>query len=207
MQQINRSTHQATIHGDLAKLSGCKLTRHQRKCNGAKSALSTPKKERMDLSFILYALAALLVAAGIAGIILPAIPGVPLMYAGFLLAAGTDGFERIGWVPLLVLGVLTAISLLVDVLSTVAGAQRVGASRLALAGSVIGTLAGLFFMPLGLFVGPFAGALAGEYLHGRKLGQATKVGLGTWLGIVLGIALKLGLAAAMLMVFAIAWFV
>ena len=106
MQQIDRSTHQATIHGDLAKLSGCKLTRHQRKSNGAKSPLSTPKKAPMDLSFILYALAALLVAAGMAGIILPAIPGVPLMYAGFLLAAGTDGFERIGWVPLLALGVL-----------------------------------------------------------------------------------------------------
>lgn len=161
----------------------------------------------MDTSFILYALAFLLVATGIAGLILPAIPGLPLMYGGLLLAAGANGFERIGWVPLLALGILTAISLLVDVLATVAGARRVGASRLALAGSAVGTLAGLFFMPLGLFVGPFAGALAGEYLHGRRLGQAARVGLGTWLGIVLGIAIKLGLAAAMLMVFAIAWFV
>ena len=62
-------------------------------------------------------------------------------------------------------------------------------------------------MPIGLFVGPFAGALIGEYLHERNLGKATKVGLGTWLGIVLGVALKLGLAMAMIAVFAVAWFV
>ncbi|MNM60132.1 hypothetical protein D3C81_714030 [compost metagenome] len=67
-------------------------------------------------------------------------------------------------------------------------------------------MVGLFFMPIGLFVGPFAGALLGEYLHGRKLGQATKVGLGTWLGIVLGVALKLGLAMTMIGLFAAAWF-
>lgn len=160
----------------------------------------------MDYSFILYVLAALLVVTGVAGVILPALPGVPLVFAGLLVAAWTDGFERVGWIALLVLGTLTAISLLIDVLSTVIGAQKVGASRLALIGSAVGTVAGLFFMPIGLFVGPFAGALVGEYLNGRKLGQATKVGLGTWLGIVLGVALKLGLAVAMLAVFTIAWF-
>jgi uncharacterized protein YqgC (DUF456 family) len=160
----------------------------------------------MDYSFILYVLAALLVVTGVAGVILPALPGVPLVFAGLLVAAWTDGFERVGWIPLLVLGVLTAISVVIDVLSTVIGAQKVGASKLALIGSAIGTVAGLFFMPIGLFVGPFAGALVGEYINGRKLGQATKVGLGTWLGIVLGVALKLGLAVAMLGIFAAAWF-
>lgn len=160
----------------------------------------------MDYSFILYLLAALLVVIGVAGVILPALPGVPLVFAGLLVAAWTDGFDRVGWIPLVVLGVLTAISVVIDILSTVVGAQKVGASKLALIGSAIGTVAGLFFMPIGLFVGPFAGALIGEYLYGRKLGQATKVGLGTWLGIVLGVALKLGLAVAMLGIFALAWF-
>jgi len=160
----------------------------------------------MDHSFIFYLVGALLVLIGIAGIILPALPGVPLVFAGLLVAAWGDGFERVGWLPLVVLGVLTIISVVVDVLSTVIGAQKVGASKLALLGSAIGTVVGLFFMPIGLFVGPFAGALIGEYLHGRKLGQATKVGLGTWLGIVLGIAFKMGLAMAMVGVFAMAWF-
>lgn len=161
----------------------------------------------MDYSFILYLLAALLVIVGIAGVILPALPGLPLVFAGLLVAAWADGFTRVGWLPLVVLGVLTALSIVVDVLATTLGAQRLGASRMALAGSVLGTVAGLFFMPIGLFVGPFLGALFGEYLHGRRLGQATRVGFGTWLGIVLGVALKLGLAVAMLGVFAIAWFV
>ncbi|MFZ6695033.1 DUF456 domain-containing protein [Stenotrophomonas acidaminiphila] len=161
----------------------------------------------MDYSFILYLLAALLVIVGIAGVILPALPGLPLVFAGLLVAAWADGFTRVGWLPLVVLGVLTALSIVVDVLATTLGAQRLGASRMALAGSVLGTVAGLFFMPIGLFVGPFLGALLGEYLHGRRLGQATRVGFGTWLGIVLGVALKLGLAVAMFGVFAIAWFV
>lgn len=161
----------------------------------------------MELSFILYLLGAVLVLVGVAGIVLPALPGVPLIFGGLLLAAWADGFTRVGWLPLLVLGVLTAISIVVDLLSTVWGAQRVGASRLALIGSVVGTVAGLFFMPLGLFIGPFAGALLGEYLHGRKLGKATWVGVGTWLGIVLSVAFKLGLAMAMIGVFAVAWFV
>ena len=160
----------------------------------------------MDYSFIFYLVGALLVLVGIAGIILPALPGVPLVFVGLLLAAWGDGFNRVGWLPLVVLGVLTVISIVVDVISTIAGAKKVGASKLALIGSAIGTVAGLFFMPIGLFVGPFIGALAGEYMHGRQLGQATKVGFGTWLGIVLGVALKLGLAITMVGVFALAWF-
>lgn len=160
----------------------------------------------MDYSFIFYLVAALLVLVGVAGIILPALPGVPLVFVGLLIAAWTEGFNRVGWVPLLVLGVLTVISIIVDVVSTVVGAQKVGASRLALLGAAIGTIVGLFFMPIGLFAGPFIGALIGEYLHGRHLGQATKVGMGTWLGIVLGVALKLALAATMIAVFAVAWF-
>lgn len=160
----------------------------------------------MDLSFIFYLLAALLVIAGIGGIVLPALPGVPLVFAGLLLAAWVDGFAHVGWVPLLVLGVLTVVSVVLDLLATMIGAQRVGASRLALLGSLVGTVAGLFFMPIGLFAGPFLGAAIGEYLHGRQLGKATRVGFGTWLGIVLGVALKLGLVVAMLAVFALAWF-
>jgi uncharacterized protein YqgC (DUF456 family) len=159
----------------------------------------------VDPTFIYYTIAALLVVVGIAGVVLPALPGMPLLFAGLLLAAWADGFQRVGWVTLLVLGVLTLLSFLVDFLATLFGAKRVGASRKALWGSVLGSIAGLFFLPIGLFVGPFVGALAGEYWHGRELRQATKVGLGTWLGIVLGTAAKLGLAVAMVGLFAAVW--
>lgn len=159
----------------------------------------------MDPTFIYYMVAGLLVFLGLAGVVLPALPGMPLLFAGLLLAAWTDGFQRVGWVILTVLGVLTVLSFLIDFLATVFGAKRVGASRKALWGSVLGSVAGLFFMPIGLFVGPFVGALAGEYWHGRQLQQAARVGLGTWLGIVLGTAAKLALALAMVGLFAAAW--
>ncbi len=160
----------------------------------------------MDLSFILYLLAALLVVVGIAGIALPALPGIPLVFLGLLLAAWADGFVHVGWPTLLVLALLTVLSFVVDILATVVGAKRVGASRKALWGTFVGSIAGLFFMPIGLFLGPLVGALLGEYWHTRELGRSTRVGLATWLGILLGLALKLALVVAMLGLFAFAWF-
>jgi uncharacterized protein YqgC (DUF456 family) len=160
----------------------------------------------MDPQVLYYVLAAVLVVAGIIGTILPALPGLPLVFAGMLLAAWTGGFEQVGVVMLVVLGLLTLVSLAVDFWATALGAKRVGASGKAVLGAVIGTFAGLFFGPVGLFAGPFAGALAGELLHGRDVGQAARVGFGTWLGIVFGIVLKLALAFTMLGLFAFAWF-
>lgn len=153
-----------------------------------------------------YALAVVLVLVGIAGVILPALPGVPLVFAGMLLAAWAGDFQQIGWVTLVLLGLLTALSVAVDIFATLVGAQRVGASRKALIGAMVGTVVGVFFGLIGLFAGPFVGALLGELWHGRALGQATKVGVGTWIGILLGTVLKLGLTFAMLGLFAFAWF-
>ena len=165
----------------------------------------------MDSQTIYYLFAAVLVVVGVAGTVLPALPGLPLVFAGMLLAGWAGDFQKVSVWMLVLLGVLTALSLAIDFLATTLGAKRVGASKLALVGAVIGTFGGLFFGPLGLFAGPFVGALAGELIHGRakgigNLGQATKVGLGTWLGIVLGTVLKVGLAFAMLGLFAFAWF-
>lgn len=159
----------------------------------------------MDLTFIFHVLAALLVLAGIAGVILPALPGIPLVFAGMLLSAWSDGFNHVGWPALLALAGLTVLSLVADILSTVIGAQRVGASRKALWGTFIGSIAGLFFMPIGLLAGPLLGALLGEYWHGRQLGRSARVGLATWVGLLLGVALKLAILVAMLGVFAFAW--
>lgn len=160
----------------------------------------------MNLDVLYYFLAAFLVLVGIAGTVLPALPGLPLVFVGMLLASWVSGFEKVGWITLTVLGLLTALSMVVDFVATAMGAKRVGASKLAIAGSVIGTFAGLFFGLVGVFVGPFVGALAGEWIHTRQLDQATKVGVGTWVGIVVGTVFKLGLAFAMVGVFAVAWF-
>ena len=161
----------------------------------------------MGIESLYYALAVILILVGIAGVILPALPGLPLVFIGMLLAAWAGDFQQIGWVTLVVLGLLTLLSVAVDFFATLVGAKRVGASKKALWGAMLGTFIGIFFGPIGLFAGPFVGALLGELWHGREIGQATKVGLGTWLGIVLGIVLKLGVAFAMLGLFAFAWFV
>ncbi|MEG3788571.1 DUF456 domain-containing protein [Lysobacter sp. CCNWLW3] len=159
----------------------------------------------MDFTTVYYVLAGLLILVGIAGTVLPALPGLPLVFAGMLLAAWAGGFQQVGWLMLTVLGLLTLVSLGVDFLATAMGAKRVGASKLALIGAMAGTFAGLFFGPIGLFAGPFVGALGGELIHSRQLGQATKVGVGTWVGILVGTVLKLGLAFAMVALFVAAW--
>ena len=161
----------------------------------------------MGTDSLYYAIAVILILVGIAGVILPALPGLPLVFIGMLLAAWAGDFQQIGWFPLVLLGLLTLLSVAVDFFATLVGAKRVGASKKALWGALLGTIAGIFFGPIGLFAGPFVGALLGELWHGREIGQATKVGLGTWLGIVLGIVLKLGLAFAMLGLFVFAWFI
>lgn len=159
----------------------------------------------MDLQILYYAIAAILVLIGIAGTIVPALPGLPLVFGGMLLGAWAGDFDYIGVPVLVVLGILTLLSLAVDFWATALGAKRVGASGKAVAGAVIGTFVGIFFGPIGLFAGPFIGALAGELLHGRDVGQATRVGLGTWLGVMFGTVLKLALAFTMVGLFALAW--
>ena len=164
----------------------------------------------MDANTIYYVIAAILALVGLAGIVLPAIPGLPLVFCGMLVAAWADGFTRIGIATLVVLAVLTVLSMAVDFWAAALGAKRVGASRSAIIGALLGTFAGIFFGPVGLFAGPFLGAVLGELLHGRRLdgariGQATRVGIGTWLGIVFGVALKLMLAFAMIGLFAWSW--
>ena len=165
----------------------------------------------IDNSLIYQLVAAFLVLAGLIGVVLPALPGLPLVFAGLLISAWADGFQHVGATMLVVLGLLTLISLGVDFWAAAHGAKRVGASRKATIGAALGMLVGGFvFFPVGFFLGPFAGALAGELLHRRSvaredLGAATKIGIGTWLGIALGIALKLAIAGLMLGLFALDW--
>ena len=158
-----------------------------------------------------YAIAGVLIVVGLIGIFLPALPGLPLVFAGMLVAAWAGGFAKVGAGMLITLGLLTAVSMGIDFWAAAVGARRVGASRLAVIGAIVGTVGGLVLGPVGLLVGPFSGALLGELLHGRSLnasqvGKATRVGIGTALGIVMGVALKLMLAFAMLGLFVWSWF-
>jgi uncharacterized protein YqgC (DUF456 family) len=152
-----------------------------------------------------WPLAAALVVIGFAGTIVPALPGAPLVFAGLLVAASIDGFQRVGWFTLGVLGVLTLVSFGVDFVAAALGAKRVKASRLALVGATVGTIAGLFFGLPGLIAGPFLGSAIGEFIAQRDLRRAGKVGVGTWLGMLAGVVLKLAIIFTMLGVFALAY--
>ena len=157
-----------------------------------------------DTHTLLHVLAGLLIFVGLLGTVLPVLPGLPVMFAGMWLAAWNDGYTRIGTGTLVLLGVLTVVSIAVDVFASLIGAKRVGASRKALWGAAIGGLLGVFFGLPGLLLGPFLGAVGGEMADGRSRREAMKVGAGTWVGIAVGAALKVALAFAMLGVFAVA---
>ncbi|MGH8671832.1 MAG: DUF456 domain-containing protein [Burkholderiales bacterium] len=154
---------------------------------------------------LIWALALVLVAIGTAGAVIPAVPGAPLVFIGLLLAAWIDDYQKVGFVVLAVLGILTVFSLAVDLLAPVLGAKRTGASRGAVLGASVGTLIGLLFGFAGLVLGPFIGAVIGDYRSRRDLAQAGMTGLGAWLGLVIAMALKLGVTFAMLGVFATAY--
>lgn len=161
----------------------------------------------MDPHSLWYVLAAVLILVGIVGSVLPVLPGVPIVFAGMLLAAWADHFTHVGSITLIILGVLTVIALIIDFIAGVMGAKRVGASRHAVIGAVIGTLVGIFLGIPGLLLGPFVGALLGELVAGGTLRKATGVGVGAWVGFLVGTVAKLGLCFAMLGLFAFAFLV
>lgn len=148
-----------------------------------------------------WALAALLIAVGAIGTLVPAVPGVLAVFGGMLLGAWIDGFRRIGWITLAILGLLTALSLLADVVGGVLGARRVGASRLALLGAAVGSVVGLFYGPIGALIAPFFGAAAGELITRGRLAQAARVGLATWVGFALTLVARVIIVLTMVAVF------
>ena len=132
------------------------------------------------MTVFLWVLAVAMMAIGVAGTILPALPGPTLVFAG----------------------ILAALSWVVDLAAGAAGAKRVGASPWAIAGAAIGTVAGVFTGFVGLLFLPLAGAAIGEYLAKRDVRVAGKAGVATWLGLLVGTALKVAIVFAMLGLFA-----
>lgn len=153
----------------------------------------------------LWLLAIATIAIGVAGAVLPALPGTPLVFAGLLLAAWIDDFQKVGAITLVVLGVLALASYVIDFAAGLLGARRVGASGLALAGAAIGAVFGLFLGLAGIVLGPFLGALAGELIARRDAARAGRVAFGTWIGILIGTVLKLALIFAMIAIFVAAY--
>lgn len=149
----------------------------------------------------LYGLAALLMIGGLAGTILPALPGIPMIFGGIWLAAAVDDYRHLGLWWLLGIGLLATAGVVIDFVAGTLGARRVGASPRALWGAGLGTLVGMFFGIPGLLLGPFLGALGGELMAGTSVLRSTHVGVGTWMGLLFGTLLKLVVSFVMLGLF------
>ena len=159
------------------------------------------------MTALLWTLAVALIAIGLVGVVLPAVPGTMLIFAGLLLGAWADGFTRVGAGTLVVLGLLAAASYGIDFAAAALGAKRLGASRRAMAGAALGTLLGLMFGLPGLIVGPFLGALLGELTTNRDLMRASRMGVAAWVGFAIGMAAKVAVAFLMIGIFLAALFV
>ena len=150
---------------------------------------------------LLWLLAAFLIALGFAGLILPAVPGIPLVFAGLVLLAWAESFAYVGWATLTLLGALALLSYGIDFLAAALGAKRFGASSRAVTGAALGALIGLFFGLPGIVLGPFAGAVIGEFSRLASAKAAARAGVGATLGLLFGALLKIALAFTMVGVF------
>lgn len=160
----------------------------------------------MDTTILLWVLAASLILTGLAGMILPLLPGAPLLFLGLVIGAWAEDFIHVGYGTLGILAGLTLLTYVVDFLSGALGAKRFGASKRAMIGATIGAVVGLFMGVVGIIVGPFIGAVIGELTAKRTLSDAGYAGVGTTLGLVVGIAVKLLIGVTMIVIFLVVRF-
>lgn len=149
--------------------------------------------------------AASLIAAGLLGAIVPALPGIPLIFGGLWLLAGVDHYRHVSPWWLLGIACVGGVGLTVDLLAGALGARRVGASPRAVWGALLGTVIGMFFGLPGLLLGPFFGALIGELTAGNSLLRSAHVGVSAWAGLLLGALVKLVASVTMVALFGAAW--
>lgn len=160
----------------------------------------------MDSAFLLWLLAITLIAAGIVGLLLPALPGIVLVFAGLVVAAWAEDFTYVGQGTLVVLLLLCLFGYGIDFLAGALGASRYGASKYSVIGAATGAIAGMFFGFPGIILGPFIGAVAGELCVRRDIQAAGRAGFGAWIGLVAGTAAKIAITFVMIGVFVLARF-
>lgn len=146
----------------------------------------------MEIVWII--IGSLLVITGIIGAFVPVIPGTPFSYAALLLMQFTLG-APFSWSFLLIWGIVVGIVMTIDGLIPAEGARRMGGSRYGIWGCLIGGLLGIFFFPpLGIIIGPIAGAFIGELLYGRKTDSAFRAAMGSFVGFLVAIVMKISVS-------------
>jgi uncharacterized protein len=150
-------------------------------------------------------LGVLLIVAGLVGLVVPLVPGTVLIALGAFVVASADGFVRVGWIPLSLIVVLAVLGIVADMLASLAGARRAGASGWGMAGAVLGLLVGLPFGLLGVIAGPAIGAVTLEWLKDPNLRRAGRAGAGVVVGFIIGTAIKYAAAFAMIGILLVAY--
>lgn len=145
------------------------------------------------MDILLIVLGAFCLLIGLAGCFLPLLPGPPISYIGLLLLHFTD-LVQIPVIHLILWAILVILVQLLDYVTPVLGSKYSGGGKWGNGGCIVGTMAGIFlFPPWGILVGPFAGAVIGELVGGKKSSQAFKAGIGAFLGFLFSVVMKVSL--------------
>ena len=151
-----------------------------------------------QMEYLLLALAIVLMILGIAGCLLPILPGPPLTYLGLVVLHFTR-FADISKNLFIILGIVAVVVTVIDYVVPIWGTRQFGGSKYGMRGATVGLIIGLFLGPLGIIIGPFIGAVIGELIFKDDVKYALKAGFGSLLGFLTGVGLKL--AASLLMTF------
>ena len=150
------------------------------------------------MDYLLLVLAIILMIVGIAGCLLPVLPGPPLSYLGLVVLHLTR-FADISKNLFIILGIVAVVVTVIDYIVPIWGTRQFGGSKYGMRGATVGLVIGLFLGPAGIIIGPFAGAVVGELIFKDDIKYALKAGFGSLLGFLTGVGLKL--AASLLMTF------
>lgn len=153
------------------------------------------------LAIIIFIIALLIMAIGLAGIILPILPGTPLIFAGALLYAIVTGFEDITFELILIFAGMTAISIILDYVTNYVSVRKMGGGKAGAIGAVLGLIIGIFVHWLAIIILPFLLAVLFEIIAGRRPRQAFKAGTGAWVGLLVGGVFRFAIGCVMIGIF------
>lgn len=153
------------------------------------------------LEILFFIVALLIMAIGLAGIILPILPGTPIIFAGALLYAIVTGFRTISFELILIFAGLTAISLIMDYIANYFSVRKMGGGKAGAIGAVLGLIIGIFVHWLAIIILPFLFAVLFEVIAGRRAGRALKAGTGAWIGLLVGGVFRFAIGCVMIGLF------
>lgn len=159
------------------------------------------------MTAILIILGLIAIAVGIFGTIYPALPGLGLMFVGAWLLGYAGDYQVFGSGTLIFLAVVAIFGTAMDYVAGALGAKYTGASKTAVWGAFIGGIVGAFFAIPGLLLGPLIGAASGEFIARKDSWQASKVGIGTFIGFIIGTVAKIGCALTIMLTVLFVWLV